>query len=229
MLQKPVELKSSNFTLAVIHIRDAQPEDIYRAIQKKIEQAPAFLQNAPVILNVANLNHKSNWLKLYQAVSVAGLHVVGVSGCNNSKLKQEIICSGLPILTEGKLPTQSIPLNNGLSTAMVVVKTQLMNKPIRSGQQVYARNSDLIITNSVSAGAEIVADGNIHIYGIMRGRALAGASGDRESKIFCTHFFPELVSICGQYWLRDQIPTEFLGKAAQLSLQDSMLTIQSLN
>lgn len=229
MLQKPVELKSSNFTLAVIHISDAQPEDIYRAIQKKIEQAPAFLQNAPVIINVANLNHKSNWLELYQAVSVTGLHVVGVSGCNNSKLKQEIICSGLPILTEGKSPTQSIPLNKGLSTALVVIKTQLINNPIRSGQQVYARNSDLIITNSVSAGAEIVADGNIHIYGIMRGRALAGASGDKESKIFCTNFYPELVSICGQYWLRDQIPTEFLGKSAQLSLQDSMLTIQSLN
>ena len=81
----------------------------------------------------------------------------------------------------------------------------------------------------MSAGAELIADGNIHVYGMMRGRALAGAGGDRDAQIFCTNLSAELVSIAGEYWLSDNIPAEFYGKAARLRLDDSALTIQSLN
>jgi len=87
----------------------------------------------------------------------------------------------------------------------------------------------LIVTNHVSAGAELIADGNIHVYGMMRGRALAGASGDRDAQIFCTNLAAELVSIAGVYWLSDQIPATFSGKAARLQLAESDLTIQPLN
>ncbi|MRF57582.1 septum site-determining protein MinC, partial [Salmonella enterica] len=88
---------------------------------------------------------------------------------------------------------------------------------------------DLIVTNHVSAGAELIADGNIHVYGMMRGRALAGAGGDREAQIFCSHLTAELVSIAGEYWLSDNIPAEFYGKAARLRLGDTALTIQPLS
>ena len=84
------------------------------------------------------------------------------------------------------------------------------------------------MTANVSAGAELIADGNIHIYGLMRGRVLAGAAGDTESQIFCTHLHAELISIAGQYWLSDQIPGEFAGKAAKLSLVNNELTINNL-
>lgn len=81
----------------------------------------------------------------------------------------------------------------------------------------------------MSAGAELIADGNIHVYGMMRGRALAGASGDRDAQIFCTNLAAELVSIAGEYWLSDNIPAEFYGKAARLRLGDGALTIQPFN
>ncbi|MDU1085134.1 MAG: septum site-determining protein MinC, partial [Leclercia adecarboxylata] len=110
-----------------------------------------------------------------------------------------------------------------------VTKTRLIDLPVRSGQRIYAPNCDLIVTNHVSAGAELIADGNIHIYGSMRGRALAGASGDRDAQIFCTHLEAELVSIAGVYWLSDNIPAEFSGKAARLRLADNALTVQPLN
>lgn len=220
MSQTPIELKGSNFTLSVIHVHDAQPEEIRRAIEEKVEQAPGFLQDAPVVINVAGLSRDTPWEALSQAVLATGLRVVGVSGCRDAKLKQAIVRSGLPLLTEGKAPKRSV--------AAAAVKTRLINTPVRSGQQIYARNSDLIVTSSVSAGAELIADGNIHIYGMMRGRALAGASGDGECQIFCTHLSPELVSIAGQYWLSDQIPAEFSGKAARLCLQDGTLTIHPL-
>ncbi|MCR3755763.1 MAG: Z-ring positioning protein MinC [Sodalis sp. Psp] len=216
----PIELKGSNFTLSVIHVYDAQPEKIRLAIAKKIEQAPGFLKNAPVVINVSSLGHEACWQELSQAVLATGLHVVGVSGCSDSKLKQAIVRSGLPILTEGKVLKHSV--------VPAVEKTRLINTPVRSGQQIYAYNSDLIVTSNVSAGAELIASGNIHIYGMMCGRALAGAFGDGECQIFCTHLSPELVSIAGQYWLSDQIPSEYSGKAARLCLQDGMLTIYPL-
>ncbi len=97
---------------------------------------------------------------------------------------------------------------------------------MRSGQRIYAPQCDLIVTSHVSAGAELIADGNIHVYGMMRGRALAGASGDRETQIFCTNLMAELVSIAGEYWLSDQIPAEFYGKAARLQLVENALTVQ---
>ncbi|WP_074013667.1 septum site-determining protein MinC [Candidatus Sodalis sp. SoCistrobi] len=226
MSQTPIELKGSNFTLSVIHVHDAQPEEIRRAIEEKVEQAPGFLKNAPVVINVAGLGRDTPWESVSQAVLATGLHVVGVSGCSDSKLKQAVVRSGLPLLTEGKAPKRSVAQVPAPTPA--AVKTRLINTPVRSGQQIYARNSDLIVTSSVSAGAELIADGNIHIYGMMRGRALAGASGDGECQIFCTHLSPELVSIAGQYWLSDQIPAAFAGKAARLCLQDGTLTIHPL-
>lgn len=105
----------------------------------------------------------------------------------------------------------------------------MIDQPVRSGQRIYAPHCDLIVTNHVSAGAELIADGNIHVYGMMRGRALAGAGGDRDAQIFCSNLSAELVSIAGEYWLSDNIPAEFYGKAARLRLDDSALTIQSLN
>lgn len=221
----PIELKGSNFTLSVIYVHDVQPEEIRRAIEAKIKQAPGFLKDAPVVINVAGLSQDTNWEALSQAVLSTGLHVVGVSGCRNTKLKHAIIRSGLPLMTEGKAPKLSITEEPAPAAAF---KMRLINTPVRSGQQIYAKNSDLIVTSSVSAGAELIADGNIHIYGIMRGCALAGASGDRDCQIFCIHLSPELVSITGQYWLSDQIPTEFFGKAARLCLQEGTLTIHPL-
>lgn len=221
MSQTPIELKGNNFTLSVIYVYDAQPEEIRLAIEKKIEQAPGLFKNAPVIINVAGLGQETRWQELSQAVLATGLHVVGVSGCKDSKLKQAIIHSGLPILIEGKVPKYN-------NVVPAVAKTRLINTPVRSGQQIYACNSDLVVTSSVSAGAELIASGNIHVYGVMWGRALAGALGDRECQIFCTHLSPELVSIAGRYWLSDQIPSEYSGKAARLCLQDGTLTIHPL-
>ena len=160
---------------------------------------------------------------------------MGISGCKDAELKAEIERAGLPLLNEGreKSPratpaTVPAPPPSAQNVAPVT-KTRLIDLPVRSGQRIYAPNCDLIVTSHVSAGAELIADGNIHVYGMMRGRALAGASGDREAQIFCTHLTAELVSIAGEYWLSDKIPAEFYGKAARLQLADNALTVQPLN
>ncbi|MGL4859352.1 MAG: septum site-determining protein MinC [Enterobacteriaceae bacterium] len=225
MIQSPIELKGSNFTLSVIQLNQASPETIRLALLEKIQQAPAFLRNAPVVLNVSKLSADANWPAIKQAVEQTGLHVVGVSGWQQQdELKQAVVAAGFPLLNEGNRQKQSAtPV-----AEPVITRSKIVSTPIRSGQQIYARNSDLIVLAHVSAGAELVADGNIHIYGVMRGRALAGASGDGESQIFCTQLNAELVSIAGQYWLSDQIPAPFYGSACRICWRDNVLSIEPL-
>ena len=100
---------------------------------------------------------------------------------------------------------------------------------VRSGQQLYIRNSDLTLTAQVGAGAEVIADGNIHIYGALRGRAIAGAQGDTQACIFCRDLQAELVAIAGTYTVADDIPTAMRGRAVQIRLVDDRLDFQALD
>ncbi|ADO48246.1 septum site-determining protein MinC [[Enterobacter] lignolyticus] len=232
MSYTPIELKGSSFTLSVVHLHEAKPEVIRQALEDKIAQAPAFLRHAPVVVNISSLVDAVNWQPLQQAITATGLRIMGVSGCKNPELKAEIDRAGIPLLTEGKEKiARSAPKEPPAPApiATPVTKTRLIDMPVRSGQRIYAPHCDLIVTSHVSAGAELIADGNIHVYGMMRGRALAGASGDRDAQIFCTHLAAELVSIAGEYWLSDKIPAEFYGKAARLRLDATALTIEPLN
>jgi len=104
-------------------------------------------------------------------------------------------------------------------------KTKLVTQPVRSGAQIYARGADLVVTSSVSAGAEIIADGHIHVYGTLRGRAIAGAAGDGEARIFASRLDAELVSVAGRYLVSENIGPEYRGYPVQVALVDDQLTI----
>ena len=106
--------------------------------------------------------------------------------------------------------------------------TMLIKQPVRSGQQIYAKGSDLVIMSSVGAGAEVLADGHIHIYGSLRGRALAGVQGDSEARIFCHNLDAELVSIAGQYKMSDDIPAEVKKGFVQVYLEDELMKIKQV-
>ena len=101
--------------------------------------------------------------------------------------------------------------------------------PVRSGQQVYAENSDLTVLTAVGAGAEVIADGSIHIYGALRGRALAGAQGNEKARIFCREFHAELVAVAGHYKVLEDIPKDLRGKAVQVYLEHGELRIAALD
>lgn len=137
---------------------------------------------------MSGLESPVNWSALQKVVASTGLRIIGVSGCKDARLKAEIDEMGLPLLTEGKEKLFVLRLLRSAPVAppqnvTPITKTRLINVPVRSGQRIYAPQCDLIVTSHVSAGAELIADGNIHVYGMMRGRALAGASGDREAQI----------------------------------------------
>lgn len=103
------------------------------------------------------------------------------------------------------------------------------NTPVRSGQQLYIRQGDLTLTAPVGAGAEVIADGNVHIYGVLRGRAIAGAQGDTNARIFCHSLQAELVAIAGIYVVADDIPAEVRGKPVHIKLDGERLDFQALN
>ena len=104
----------------------------------------------------------------------------------------------------------------------------LVTRPVRSGQQLYARGTDLIIMGPVGPGAEVIADNNIHVYGPLRGRALCGVSGNTETRIFCQSLEAELVSVAGNFRLLENIPEELRGKPAQIWLDRDRLNIEPL-
>jgi septum site-determining protein MinC len=107
-------------------------------------------------------------------------------------------------------------------------RTMIVTLPVRSGTQLYARGGDLIVLNAVSAGAEIIADGHIHVYGALRGRAIAGAAGDTGARIFTNRLEAELLCIAGQFLLSDAIESKFLGQNVQVALVGDDLAITKI-
>ena len=110
-----------------------------------------------------------------------------------------------------------------------LIPARVITHPVRSGQQIYAKNCDLIVMAVVSAGAELLADGNIHVYGPLRGRALAGINGNSEARIFCQQLGAELLSIAGQYKVAEDLRRDpAWGKATQTYLNEEQLQISEL-
>ena len=104
----------------------------------------------------------------------------------------------------------------------------LVTDPVRAGQRIYAEGADMVITSTVNAGAEVLADGNIHIYGALRGRAIAGARGDTEARVFALNFDPELIAIAGFYAVRDGLGNAPIGKGVQTRLDGEQMRFEKL-
>lgn len=224
----PFALKGSLFTLTVLHLFQLDRTAIERQLAEKIKQAPSFFNNTPVVIDLDGMTDSSDGLDfngLYELLRAHGMVPVGIR--NGTPMQQAAArLAGLPVLPESRAA------HNGKKperTESASVHSRIVNHPIRSGQQVYAPDGDLIVLGAVSAGAEVIADGNIHIYGVLRGRALAGVRGDAETRIFCQSLEAELVSIAGRYRISEQIEPSERGKAAQIHLVEDRLVIEHLN
>lgn len=213
------DLKGSSFTLSVLHLCDSEIANTVEFLKEKVAQAPAFFASAPVVINIAKVIGDIDFSILKQGITEAGMIPVGVTGCRDKRSQNLASEAGFAVMAASKSPSQA---------PAQIVPTKVIRTPIRSGQQVYAKDSDLVILNHVSAGAEVIADGSIHIHGSLRGRAIAGASGQTEAKIICHDLQAELVSIAGNYWLSDQIESEFWQKKVMLSMVDDSLHFETL-
>lgn len=125
--------------------------------------------------------------------------------------------------------TAEMPPAPSAPGATIVGKSaRIVSEPVRSGQQIYAEGSDLILLNAVSTGAEVIADGCVHVYGVLRGRAIAGARGDQTARVLMRKLEADLIAVAGVYAVAEQIPAALRGAPAQALLRDGKLCIERL-
>lgn len=238
---KSFVLKAHVFTFPVLQVLDANPEIMPKQIEALLAQSPTFFNKAPLVLDLQSLKYHEDLLDfnyIKHLFSQYQLYLIAIRG--GTPLQQKAAeKAGLPVLTmtksdlESRAPspsTSSAPINPIIPhTTTPVSSTKLVTKPVRSGQQIYAKNSDLIILAPVSVGAEVLADGNIHIYGALRGRALAGIHGDKEARIFCSSMEAELISIASFYLVNEALNNKITSNPTQIYLQEDILQIEPLN
>ena len=201
------KLKASLFTLTTFHLLGTEVQSIHQQLKPLVEQTPRFFQQLPIILDLFSLPTTTagpiDFSGIISCLRGYGLIPVGIRG-GNAEQQTLAIQSGLAILANIK--TESAPdTSHKVNSSSPVINSKLITQPVRSGQQVYAKNSDLVVIASVSPGAELLADGNIHIYGRLKGRALAGVTGNQHARIFCQTLEAELVAIAGHYWLSEDL------------------------
>ena len=224
------------FTVMVVRAEMLRDPAFEAELGVQVRRSPRFFHNAPVVLDLKGVGEFAREAEFAEAKEILRRHTLTLIGIQNAAPVQAdaAAAAGLagfaPNATQPSRPRPAeatpgagqAPQSHASPSA---AKSRLITQPVRSGTQIYARGADLVVTAPVSPGAEIMADGNIHVYGALRGRALAGASGDAEARIFCSRLEAELVSIAGHYLVSDQLPPEQRGSAVQIALVDGRLTI----
>ncbi|NVK42487.1 MAG: septum site-determining protein MinC [Oceanospirillaceae bacterium] len=241
------QLKGSVVTAIVLELYRYARDDFSAQLADKVRQAPMFFQQTPVVISLEKLEPDQGAIDIDDLLALCrefGLRPMAVKGAPG-ELTALLEQRGLALLPAGNagravMPEpEPKPAAEASGTPEVVVKTvveeklvhrssKVVTRPVRSGQQVYAEGADLIVLAPVSEGAEILADGNIHVYGALRGRALAGVKGDEGARIFCQSLEAELVSIAGNFKLSDGLRETVWKSPAQLYLQDDTLFVKPL-
>lgn len=231
-----LEFKGRMMTVTVLRLLTAQQADLLDSLAARVAEAPEFFRGLPVLLDPEPLGEAVAGLDgeaLCQALQAHGLVVLGVKPAGD-EAGAFASAAGLPLIdASGRepAPRKAEPLPEAAPAPAPEpqpTRSMLITQPVRSGQQIYARGSDLIVTSMVSAGAEVLADGHIHIYGALKGRAMAGVQGDTEARIFCARLDPELVSIAGQYRVSEHIGDDERGRNVQIYLEGDSLKVAPL-
>jgi septum site-determining protein MinC len=222
------------FTVMVVRagmLRDAVFE---QELRQQVERSPRFFLNAPVVLDLKDAEGFTTEDAYLDAGDLLRRHTLAIVGVQNALPEQLAAAAAAGLASFAPNSTQpsrragqpaQAPAAAAPAAQPIRATARLVTEPVRSGTQIYARGTDLVVTAAVSPGAELVADGSIHVYGTLRGRALAGASGDVDARIFCSRLEAELVSIAGRYLVSEQLPQEQRGSAVQIALVDDQLTV----
>lgn len=239
------ELKMGQVGIANLRIRTLDVDRLGQEMRERVTRAPNLFERAAVVVDFGGLMRTPDVATaraLLDALRDAGALPVALAyGTRDIEaLAKEL---GLPLLakfraqyesgTQPAVPAAALEppprAPEPVAAAPAAPAISLMHTtPVRSGQQIYAQGRDLVVSASVGAGAEVIADGSVHVYGPLRGRALAGAQGDEKARIFCREFHAELVAIAGRYKVIEEVPQELRGKAVQVWLQDDSLHLAEI-
>jgi septum site-determining protein MinC len=247
------DLKIGQVGIANLRIRSLDVPRLVEEMRGRVQRAPKLFARAAVVLDFGGLTQAPDVATARQLID--GLRDAGVLpvalAYGTSEIERLSEHLGLPLLAkfrasyerdgeaeaapppaprakEPKAKAEPEPAAPAPTQAAPTAPGLIHSTPVRSGQQVYAANRDLSVLANIGAGAEVMADGSIHIYGPLRGRALAGAQGWEQARIFCREFHAELVAIAGRYKVLEDIPKELRGKAVQIWLEGEELKIAAL-
>jgi septum site-determining protein MinC len=243
------DLRFGQVGIASVRVRNGDPAALQSALELRAREAPQLFTRAPVVMDLSFLSPQpvdDKVTALLDAVRAAGMLPVGLAYGDSAtdELSQRL---GLPLIAKfraaydrvravdagepdaARTPVEAVPDTPPSPPAASAPTVALHHQhPVRTGQQLYAHGTDLVVVGAVANGAEVLADGNIHVYGSLRGRAFAGALGDKTSRIFCSEFRAEIVSIAGHYRVFEELPREFAGRAVQVWLEQEKLQIAAL-
>jgi len=230
-----LELKGRLLSVTRVKVIDPAPDKVKAQLQKFARQMGAAAEGLPVVLDAEVPVEIDALLSALRAASLQPVAVV------EGALSAVGVAAGLAVLPadvfidsaaaspgrSGGSRPQEPPAPSAAPT-VVRKPARIIHEPVRSGRQVYAEGSDLIVMSTVSEGAEVIADGCVHVYGTMRGRAIAGATGDTGARVFCMRMQAELLAVAGIYAVADQLKPELLRKPVQAWLQDGRLHVERL-
>ncbi|MCC8362132.1 septum site-determining protein MinC [Lysobacter sp. A6] len=247
------ELKIGQVGIANLRVRTLDVAQLAAEMRDRVQRAPKLFERAAVILDFGGLTKTPDAAtarKLVEGLREAGVLPVALA-YGTREIEELSVAIGLPLLAKfraqyertGDAPVEQAPPPQRVAAKAAAPEPppapaasqqasapgMMQASPVRSGQQVYAENSDLTVLATVGAGAEVIADGSIHIYGALRGRALAGAQGNEKARIFCREFHAELVAVAGHYKVLEDIPKDLRGKAVQVWLDQGQLRIAALD
>ena len=234
-----------------VRVRRVDAAALCDELERRVRAAPQMFSRAAVVLDLSHLldlPDDGTVDALLEAVRSAGMLPVGLA-YGTSETEALARRMGLPLIAKFRAAYE--PATGSQVAAepspraeqpVAVQREPILSEPapgsaqgaqhhaspVRSGQQIYARDRDLIVTGAIANGAEVIADGNIHIYGGLRGRAMAGAQGDAKARIFVSDFRAELVAIAGHYRVFEQIPDDLEGQSVQCWLEGEKLLIARL-
>ncbi|MCH9755689.1 MAG: septum site-determining protein MinC [Gammaproteobacteria bacterium] len=222
------KLKGRLYTLTVLQVLEADTKGFNQQLEALVAKAPRLFEQAPLVLDCTKVPEATvDLAALCQCARGHGLFPIAIQG-GSALFRERAAAIGLATLrsssTRDKQVSEDAPVVEP-KVALPNGKTKLLTTPIRSGQQVVSQG-DLIVTASVGHGAELLAEGNIHVYGTLRGRVLAGISGNQSARIFCQSFDPELVAIAGVYRLPETM--EPCTKPCQVLLKGERIDIDLL-
>ncbi len=238
---RPIRLKGRSF-LALALTPEMPVEDWLVRLDDLASRSAGFFLRRPVVLDIEGLDIDRQELReLVSQLSARNVRVMGIEGARTSQLGPDMP----PAMTDGRPAADfEAPADSGgekpqaASVAQTIVEpvvlpakttpSLVVSRPVRSGQSIFFPEGDVTIIGSVASGAEVVAGGSIHVYGPLRGRAMAGTTGNAEARIFCRKLEAELIAIDGFYKTADDMETELRGKPVQIWLEGETITAATL-
>ena len=233
------DLKSAQLPVLSVVLRGTDMQALVQDLKQRLSDDPDFFDNDPVLIDLSQVNDAEEEIDFPALIDALRAHrtmPVAVRGGNEAQMAaaNALGLTAAPDVMPARRAEpeiheiiREVEVVHEVEVPAPLADAVIVDKPLRSGQRVYAKGTDIVVLDIVSYGAEVIADGNVHVYAPLRGRAVAGASGNTNARIFSTCMEAQLLSIAGIYrTIETDLPKEVAGKAAKVRLEGEKIIIE---